>query len=287
MDILIQYPKGFSMKKTMLLISVLAIALATSAMAVEKKVKKTTISAVEKTETVEVIQTKKSAHANKLEVEPQFNMAFTSPKDINDMIRDGNDTIQKAGFKNFSVPQFGSAAGFGVSALYRAHEKFAIGLGWSHLESTVEGSATTNGSTLNGKYAFRANLLTLDTKIILLQAMNGKFEGYLAPQIGVGFYGSSIEMSGSALAAGSSEVLASASGFVWGSTAGARYWILDNVSAGMFAGYRSAQSGNLKIDSVRNAPNSGGVGQDADNNGKKIKLDTSAFLLGAAVNIAI
>src|SRR3989338_2427833 len=59
--------------------------------------------------------------AGKIEVEPIFGFAFFSPKDLNDLIRDNNDALQGRGFKNFSAPQFGTSAAFGLGVMYKVH----------------------------------------------------------------------------------------------------------------------------------------------------------------------
>jgi hypothetical protein len=221
----------------------------------------------------------------RLELEPHFGFAFVSPADVNNLIRDTNDAIQKQGVKSFQVGEFGSTTGFGLAAAYRVIPAAAFGLGFSRLAATTDGSAKINDNTLFGSYSISANLLTVESRVRFAQSADGKLEGLFSPFAGVGFYKASNEFSGSALQNGSQEVHSTATGAVFGTTIGARYWLSRGFSLGLNAGYRFAKSGTLKVDSQKNTNQA--VGSQAENGGKKLSLDASSLLVGAGVTWAL
>ncbi len=220
------------------------------------------------------------------EFEPNFNMAFINPKDVNALITDSNDATQKV-LKNYSVPKMGTTAAFGFATLARVHRNFAIGLGFNHIANTVTGSGNIENQpsqSITTTLGINANLLTVESKLTLHRALDNKLETYMGPFVGMGFYSASAASSGPLLGK-SIETNSSANGIVFGTTAGTRYWFMDNISAGIFTGYRQAKSGNLVVDSVKNSQDV--VGKEVDNGGKKISVDASSFMLGAGLTLAI
>ncbi len=242
------------------------------------------VSAVQKSESEEALLNKKSPLDGKLHLEPNFGFAFINPKDINTMIRDQNDAIQKQGIKSFNVSDLGTTSTFGIAALYSVTPNASLGLGFNRMSTSAEGSSSQNGNTLNGTYSIGANMLTAESRLSVLKADNNRLDTYVAPFMGMGWYSGSVEFSGTAMQQ-STEVNSSATGFLFGSTAGVRYSFLESLSAGVYTGYRFAKSGVLKVDSQRNSDK--GVGSQVDNNGKKISVDASSFMLGANLTWSI
>lgn len=226
-----------------------------------------------------------SATGGKLEIDPAFGFAFISPKDVNGLIKDNNDSLQKQGVKSFNVDEIGSTSYFGMAATYRVQPAFGLGLGFHRLGTETEGSAKINDLNLNAKYEVSANFLTAETRITMFGSRREKVEGVLSPFAGVGFYKASSSFNGSALQNGSSEINSSASGLVLGASATARYWFTQNMAAGLMGGYRYAKSGELKVDSQKNTDV--GVGTKVENNGKKVVFDASSLMVGAALTWAI
>lgn len=275
---------------------IFGLALAMNASAATKVPAKKHKAEVEKTSAVQKSEAAPSHHSHEtvpggtFQVEPNFALAFINPTDINNFITDMNDSIQNSGLKNYSMPKISTSAMFGISTIFKAHRNFGLGLGFNRLSSSTEGSGSVpnnSGMSLNTNVAIGASLLTLDTKITIARALEDKLEAYVGPFLGIGFYQGSIETSGTIAQknGGSTEINASANGFVFGSTAGARYWFLDNMSAGLFSGYRAAKSSTLTVDSQKNA--NAAVGKDLENGGKKMAVDASSFLLGANFTWAI
>lgn len=220
-----------------------------------------------------------------LEMDPAFGFAFISPKDVNSLIRDNNDSLQKQGVKSFSADEIGSTTYFGLATTYRVIPQLGLGLGFHHLGTSSEASAKINEQSINGKYDVSANFLTAESRISVFGSRRNRVEGVLSPFVGVGFYKASSSFTGSAMQNGSTEINSSASGVVFGTTASARYWFTPNLAAGLTTGYRFAKSGNLKIDSQKNTDQ--GVGSTVENGGKKVILDASSFMIGAALTWAI
>ena len=255
------------------------------AAASKKKADASKVSATQKSETG-MKYGHETIPGGKFEFEPNFNLAFINPKDVNGVITDNNDKIQQS-LKNYSVPKIGTAAAFGFTALARVHRDVAIGLGFNHIASTVTGSGNLENQparSITTTMGINANLLTVESKLTLMRNLDNKLETYVGPFVGMGFYTASAETSGP-LIGKSISTDSSANGVVFGSTAGTRYWFMDNMSAGLFAGYRGAKSGNLVADSVKNS--SDVVGKEIDNGGKKITVDASSFMLGAGLTVAI
>ena len=220
-----------------------------------------------------------------IELEPNLGMSLMSPGDLNGVIRDNNDAIQKQGVKSFSVGDLGSSIGFGLAATYRVIPKLGLGLGFNRLSASTDGSAKVGENSLTGKYSMGASLLTAEARIIPLATNDGKLEAVVAPFVGIGFYSASTELGGSALQGGTREVASSATGPVFGASIGGRYWFTPFVSLGVQGGYRYAKSSVLKVDSQKNTEVA--VGSQVESDGKKISADASSITLGTQLVVAI
>lgn len=220
----------------------------------------------------------------KVELEPAFGFAFIGPTDINGLIHDQNEAIQKAGFKSYNADDIGSSTYFGLAATYRVIPSVGLGLGFAHLGGSSEGTAKVNEQTINTKYEVGASFLTAESRITVFGSRREKLEGLLNPFLGIGFYKGNSSMGGTATN-GSTEVNSSAKGFVAGTTASLRYWFIPSLAGGLTAGYRFAKSGVLKVDSQKGTDT--GVGTEVDSNGKKIQIDASSFVVGLGLTWAI
>lgn len=221
----------------------------------------------------------------RLELDPGFGVAFISPKDVNTAIADINADLQKQGVKSFNMSDLGSTTYLGLAATYRVLPDVGLGLGFQRMSTSTETSAKINNDSINAKIGASANILTAESRLTMYRSNNRRWEIVAAPFMGIGFYKTSVETSGSALPTGATEVIASSSGFVAGSTVMGRYWFMPNLSGGLLAGYRFAKSGDLKVDSTRNSDIA--VGSYVENGGKKVALDMTSFMLGAQLTWSI
>lgn len=221
----------------------------------------------------------------KLEVDPAFGVAMIGPADVNGLIHDNNDAIQKAGVKSFNADDIGTTTYWGLATTYRIAPSVGLGLGFAHLGATSEGSAKVGDNSLSGKYQIGASFLTVESRITVFGSRREKLEGLVSPFLGMGFYSASSTLSGSALAKGSIEVESSAQGIVFGTNATARYWFLPNLAGGLTTGYRFAKSGTLKVKSQKGSDQ--GVGSEVESNGKKISVDAGSFLIGLNLTWAL
>ena len=223
---------------------------------------------------------------NKLVIEPSFGFSFISPGDANSVIRDDTDALQKKGYKSYNPSDIGSAISYGIATTYRVTPDVGLGVGFSRLSAGADGSSKVNDQTINGNYSVAATMLTAETRFTFLRSADRKFEAVLSPFVGIGFYNGSTQFSGTGMANGlSTEENTSAKGIVFGSTVGGRYWFSPNIAWSINAGYRSAKSGDLKIDSQRNTGDD--VGSYAENNGKKSTIDASSVVIGTGITLSI
>ena len=227
-----------------------------------------------------------SGLGGRLEIEPNFGMAFLSPGDLNTAIHDTNDSLQKDGYKSYNAADIGLSPTFGAAVTYRLIPSFGLGLAFNRVAGSAEGSGKKGEATLTGQSSFAANMLTVESRISLYRSGDGHFETLFGPFAGVGFYSASGQLSGTGLPAGARQEDSSAKGAIFGGTAQMRYWFNRNVALGVNAGYRYAKSGTLKVDSTRNIDNEP-VGSDVETNGKKLAVDASSILFGTQLTWAL
>ena len=220
-----------------------------------------------------------------LVIEPNFGFSFISPSDINNAIHDDVDSLQKQGVKSYSVSDFGSTVSYGVASTYRVTPDVGLGLGFSRMSASTDGTAKIGDNSLTGNYDLGATMLTAESRLTFARSNDQKFEAVLAPFVGIGFFSGTSGLSGSALANGSREVNSSAKGAVFGSSITGRYWFTQNIAWSINAGYRYAKSGDLKIDSQRNTTES--VGSNLESNGKKVNIDASSVFIGTGLTLAL
>jgi hypothetical protein len=278
----VPFPKGACVR--VFLIILIALSLATTANAASRRKKHV----VEDYDGSSFGSGHRATHGmplgGKLEVDPDFGLAMIDPDDVNRRIHAFNDAQRKGALPGFAAEDIGASAFYGLAATYRVTPWVGLGLGFHHLATSSEGTAHTDGATLDANFGVAANLVTAESRITVYGRAHRGFEGVVSPYLGIGFFSANETVTGTALARPIA-VDASATGAVVGTNASLRYWFLPNLAGGITAGYRFARSGALTVNEQQNAGQT--VGSNLLNNGSTVRVDAGSFLIGANLTWAI
>lgn len=207
-----------------------------------------------------------------------FGPLFTSPTAVNNQIDKSNTALQNAGFKNYSLPRFGTIWGSSAFVGYRFSKFWDAGISFSSYKQELSATDTLRGlkytDTVNGGFqSWRA-------KAFYHFVRANPWSIYVAPAAGISTYSfdeTATLGSDTASATASNTAFSAVVGF------GAEYKMNKYLSTSLETGYTYARSGALKIDSQSNSSYS--AGQTVKWSGTDAIVDASGLYITAALTL--